>query len=152
MSSVKLLTTLILISIFYSVGVNLIVSAMPAAYISGTTDYTDNSNYSKDLNFLLPVQENVDSVKNLSFITDIGLLVIHTGFIWLDLILNFFTALPALFTLLITNFFLIFPGVNPDVVMAIRTSTLAITSFIYLLMLISFISELFTGRSIGGVA
>ncbi len=102
----------LIIQLFYAFGITLLVYSLPAGTGSyydmwqGTAETIDLEGTSKNIEESIGNQLNVPS--GLSAV-DIGFLVLYSGNIFVDLMLNFFFAVPQLLNVILSGIFILIP-------------------------------------------
>ncbi|MEM4757767.1 MAG: hypothetical protein QW184_01275, partial [Nanopusillaceae archaeon] len=106
-------------------------------YIVNTTTHKD---VGEKLKSGLQLQTNIPLV-------DMGALIFYSGNLLIDLMVNFFTAIPSMFTALINFYFTLFP-INAEVATTIKLFVFSFVTILYVLMLIQFLISLRTRSGI----
>ena len=92
--------TVIIIQLFYAVAITMLAYAMPAASLNYVTSFSDLTDEISLESVGTDVQDSLEQQTNMPII-ELGALVFYSGNILIDLLLNFVTALPQMFILLI---------------------------------------------------
>jgi hypothetical protein len=107
----KFIVLIVTIQIFYAGGVTMLAYSLPTAQLNHL-DFDDTyQSISNDLdidNIADTIQTNVRSQLNIP-VVDISALVFFSGNIIIDMIINFWTAVPSMITILISSYFTYFP-------------------------------------------
>lgn len=135
-SVIEYFKLLIEIQLFYALAVTLIVYTLPQDsihYISlfqqdTNIDMTDISN---------KIQSSLERQVNIP-VVDLGALVFYSGNIIVDLMLNFFTAIPSMFSILLS---VLFAFINVDAFLATQVKLFATTliTIMYVIAMLQFI-------------
>jgi len=145
MGMMSLFKVIILVQLFFSVGLTMYIYAMPTGadsevgMLQGSTNI-DLESTSEDIQDSLERQTNIPVI-------DIGALVFYSGNIILDMVLNFMFAIPEMLTLLIGG---IMRLINLDsfLMTQIQLFITVIISAMYMLGAIQFIASIRSGRDI----
>jgi hypothetical protein len=144
---IEFLKFIFTIQLFWALGITLLVATIPAAHLTPVTLFVDSSG-ADTLETIGPeLESNLQNQVNLPLI-NAAALVFYSGNLIVDLVLNFFTAIPQMFTLLLEGFFMLVPNINPVVQTYFKLFVFTIISVMYFLGLISFLSK---SRSGGGL-
>lgn len=137
-------TTVIIVQIFFAVGMTGMSYYMPSDAISYLSDYTAFAQKTglEDLND--KVHANLESQTNIPVI-ELGALIFYTGNILLDLILNFVFAIPEMITLLI-HVVLSIISIPAEMAILVKLFAGVTTSVIYLIGVIQFLASMRSGR------
>ena len=138
----RFFTFLIVLQLFYSFGITLLTYGLSGFNIQTMTltmQPFQNQTVSQE-DIASQIQSSTQSQINIPLV-DLGSLVFYSGNIFLDLLINFFTALPGMFNLLVDAFCLLF---NTPVFYAtsIKLFIYVFLSVIYFISLIGFILSL----------
>lgn len=140
MGAIRYFKFLIMLQLFYSLGVTFLVyslqpfgittlSIQSQPFINKTADSASLQNQ---------IQNAMKSQMNIPLI-DLGALVFYSGNILVDMFVNFFTMLPGMFNLVIDGFSYFFAGVEVYYIVAIKVLTFAFLTIMYFIMLIQFL-------------
>lgn len=108
MGSVNFFVFVIMVQLFWSFGATTFAYTLPDNQLQYVTIYTGHSTASTLQDVSIDVEENIESQVELPVI-DAVTLIMFTGNLLVDLILNFLTAVPAMFILLIEGITLFIP-------------------------------------------
>lgn len=133
------------VQLFWSFAITILVSTIPTAQLPYVSLFTDSANSDTLSTLGTDIQGNLQNQLNLP-IVDFGSLVFYSGNLVIDLMLNFFFAVPELFTLLISGLF-IFAPIDITLQFWIKTFAFTLIAALYFLGLINFLT---TMRSGGG--
>lgn len=111
LSTLDFFKVTIMVMLFYGVSITLIAYALPAdakpyanSLVEGVSDNNlDYESVSAD------VQDSLANQKDIPLI-DVGALVFYSGNLFVDLLLNFMTAIPQLITIVINGVLVLFGG------------------------------------------
>ena len=150
MQAYGLFKAIILVMLFYSVGINIIVYTLPNDALADASvfkDTIDESGFNYD-DIAADVQGGLDQQSNVPLI-EIGALVFYSGNILVDLILNFVYAIPQMIGLLINAIVHVFGSTLDVYIMGIveAFTAVALTVF-YMLSLINLTTNIRSGRVI----
>ena len=137
MNALQLFTTLLLVQLFWSLGVSLIVPNMPNALSNQVVMYT-NSNNVIELNTLqASVSQGITDQQNIPLL-EVGALVFYSSATILNIMINFFTAIPQMVTLLMTVLFLFIPLGN-SLQIVLQAWVVGIVTILYFVALFTFL-------------
>jgi len=148
MALIKLFTFLVILQLFYSFGVTTLTYALaPFGLTTLAVTIQPFQNQTEDTSAIASrIQSTTQSTINVPLV-DLAFLVVYTGNIFIDLVLNFFTALPGMFNLLVDGLCLLF---NVDAYYAV-TIKLFIFVFLTITYFISIIAFILSLRSRGSI-
>lgn len=136
MSALKYFTLIIEIQLFYALAITMMAYSLPADAVSYINVFQQD--VSVDItNVSSQFEESMQKQMNIPVI-DLGALVFYSGNIVIDLMLNFFTAIPGMFNILLTVFFT-FINVDAYLATQIKLFTTTLITILYIVMLIQFI-------------
>ena len=136
----EFLKVLFTVQLFWALGITLMVATIPAAHLEPVSLFV-NASGSDTLETLGPqLEENLQNQIDLPLV-DIAALVFYSGNLIVDLVLNFFTAIPQMFTLLLDGLFILMPNIAADIQIYLKLFVGTIISVMYFLGLISFLSK-----------
>ena len=143
MGAFKYFETVIIMQLFYAFAVTLIVYSIPTETANYISIYqTDVDLYNTSELIQKSVQQQMDIP-----IVDVGALVFYSGNIILDLMLNFFTAVPSMFTMIFAGLFALF-NVDPYITNYLKLFVFVVVSILYLMSLMQFVLSVRSGRTI----
>lgn len=148
-SIMAIFSLLLVVSLFYSVSINLYVYGLEQigelTYINVFESY--NADYDVS-NVASQLEENVARQTGLP-IVDVGALVFYSGNIILDLLLNFLYAIPSMITAFLNGISMLFGGRIDAVILAqLQLFQSAILTSLYILGTIKLILSIRSGRAI----
>lgn len=137
---------IIIIQLFYAFSITLITHAMPDSNLNHVEVFNEPAE-----NFdMIGIKDDVESSlqgQTTMPVVDIGALVFYSGNILLDLLLNFFFAIPQMLFLLITAFTQLFN--MPEFITAqIEIFVSVIVAILYFISLMQLLLGVRSGRSI----
>lgn len=136
--------TVLTIQMFWSFAFTILIATMPTNTLNHVQLFA-NQDAQIDLQSISTDMEgNIDDQLNIPLI-DAGALLFYTGNIVIDLMLNFLTAVPSMFTLLLNGLFLIIP-VDEFLKGWVLLFAFVSVAVFYMLGLMSFLSGLRSGR------
>ena len=146
----NLLRLLVIIMVIYSAGMTIFTHALPA-------DTRDQLRPFQGPTDTLP-DETINSLVDSTFLQlsdipliNVGALVFYTGNMFVDFIVNFVTALPQIFTLLLNVLSLVGINIDAEILLAIQAMATIILSVSFVLGIIELWIDIRSGRQIGGV-
>ena len=137
---------MIIVSIVYSLGMTLIAYSLPADSIS-YPDMFKESLTNADIDDISTSLEDSMQLQTNVPVIDIGTLVFYTGNFLLDLLLNFITAVPQMFGLLITGLGILI-NADPFMITRIQVALTALWLAMYVIGIIQFITGLRSGSNL----
>lgn len=141
----KFVVMIVIIQLFYGAGVTMLSYALPVDQIAVIEPYQQPT---EDLD-VRDISDEIESTisSQLSIpVVEIGALVFHSGNLVIDLIVNFWSAIPSMITILINAFFFAFP-IDAFLQNQILLLFYVIASVVYF---VAFLNFLFALRSGGG--
>jgi hypothetical protein len=142
--------TSIKLQLFYSLGITLLVYALASSgqdlhYLVVFND----SSVKTDINTMTQkIQSNFTSQTKFGII-DMAALVLYSGNMFLDLILNFFTAIPSMFSIIVNGILGLIP-LEVNLKSTILTYIYGVVSVIYIISVVLFLLS-FRNRTAGVV-
>lgn len=142
------LKVIFMVQLFYAFAITLVIYSVPAGslnYIPG--NFNETATEFSEKNIAGNLEQNFTKQVGVPSLVEVVTLVVYSGNIVLDLFLNFITAVPQMFTLLIGGFLLFF---NVDAMISTQIKLLIETliTVFYMLGLVSFLLAI---RSQGGL-
>ena len=147
-SGLQLFTTLLLVSLFYSVAVTFIVPTLPNMGDNQVQMFVDNGQ-TNIMTLSQTMQAGVTSTQNVPLLAA-GALIFYSANIIVNLMLNFFTAIPQMITILFYAVATIIPGMSSQIT-AFAFYFQAIVTIIYILSILVFFMGAVTGRGSSGI-
>lgn len=138
--------TVLTIQLFWSFAFTILLATMPANQIQHIQLFATQDAQIDIASVSTDVESSIDDQLNIPLV-DVGSLLFYSGNIVIDLMLNFLTAVPSMFTLLLNGLFLIIP-VDPFLQTWILLFTFATVGVMYMLGLIAFLSSFRSGQGI----
>lgn len=137
MGAFKYFETLIIMQLFYAFAVTIIVYSLPPDTVNYINVFQTDVNLQ---NTSVKIQENIQKQMDIP-VVDLGALVFYSGNIFVDLLLNFMTAIPQMFSLLLTGLFT-FLNVDAYIATQLKLFVTTLLTIIYVLMVLRFIMEI----------
>ena len=142
--TMNLFKTIILVQLFYAVCITGLVASMPGEsvdYVTGFSDLADQI----DINTVSEeVQQSLTRQQSIPVI-ELGALVFYSGNILIDLLLNFFFAIPEMLTMLINGVMMLF-GIHVEAMGIIQIFLSVITVVLYVISVIQLAVGVRSGR------
>ncbi len=135
-TGLQVFTTFLLVSMFYAVAVTLIVPTLPNSTSNQVVMFQGDS-VINIATLSTSLQSGVSGQTNVPLL-DFGALIFYSSNIVLNLMLNFFTAIPQMITILFQAFFYIAP-ISGDTQIVVSGLFQAIITIIYFIAIITFI-------------
>lgn len=145
-TGLQIFTSFLLVSIFYAVAVTLIVPILPDVQGYQLVVGTNSNGVISITNLAASMQQGVTNQTNIPLL-DFGALIFYSSNIIINLMLNFFTAIPQMITILFTAFFMMFP-IAPGLATNFKIFFQAIVTIIYIIAILTFIMGTRTGRPV----
>ncbi len=147
MNALQLFTTLLLVQLFWSLGVSLIVPNMPNASSNQVVMFT-NSNNTIELGTLQSsIKSGITDQQNIPLL-EVGALVFYSSATILNIMINFFTAIPQMVTLLMAVMFLFIP-LSTGLQITLQAWVFGIVTVLYFVALFTFLMG--TRTNMGGL-
>lgn len=143
-TGLQIFTSLLLVQMFYALAVTLLVPLIPMAAANQVVMYSTSSSVVNFTTLASSMQSgitNQQSVPLLSF----GTLIFYSANIILNLMINFFTAIPQMLTIFIEGLFYVFP-LEQSLQLVIKGTFIVIVSIIYFITLFTFIMGSISGN------
>lgn len=137
---------IIMIQLFWALGITLLVYSIPTTELNYISIYTSTVNTNQLETIGSDIQGNLENQINLPLV-ELGAIIFYSGNLIIDLMINFFTAVPQIFSLLLTILFVFMP-IDVNLQSLIITFFYSIVTVLYFLNLLSFLSNF---RSGGGI-
>jgi hypothetical protein len=130
----------------FSLMITLLIYALPAEDRVYVIDLRDDSGAYTDIRDVGgEFQSNIQQQKSFG-VVEIGALALYSGNILIDLILNFFGAIPSMATIIMKGI-LIFMNLSDPIENALMTFTYAIVGIIYLISIITLLVNVRSGAA-----
>lgn len=146
MNTLQLFTTLLIVQLFWAFSVTLIVPFMPNAQSNQVLMFNNDNALIKLPLLQSQLETGIGDQANIP-VLEVGALVFYSSATILSLMINFFTAVPQMVTLLTTVFFLFIP-MELTIQNTVLTWIFAIVSILYVISLFAFIAG--TRSNLGG--
>jgi len=137
MNALQLFTTLLLVQLFWSLGVSLIVPNMPNATANQVVMFTNSNNVIELGTLQSSISQGITDQQNIPLL-EVGALVFYSSATILNIMINFFTAIPQMVTLLMTVLFLFIP-LGTSLQITLQTWVFAIVTVLYFVALFTFL-------------
>ena len=136
--------TVLTIQLFWSFAFTILIATIPVASLNFVQPFANQDAQIDISSVSTDMESSIDSQLNIPLV-DAGALLFYSGNIVIDLMLNFLTAVPSMFTLLLSGLFLIIP-VDAFLQKWILLFTFALVGIMYMLGLMAFLSAFRSGR------
>jgi hypothetical protein len=146
-SGLQLFATFILVQFFYAAIVTFIIPTVPGVVENQIMTITSNGSIMSVAALSTQLQSGVTGQTGIPLL-DFGALIFYTSNIILSLMLNFFTAIPQMLTILLTFGLMLIP-IDPTLTGNIKVYFMAIVSIIYFIAIFTFIMGARSGRPLG---
>ena len=134
------------VQLFWSFGVTVLVATIPAAQLPYISLFTNTANTDALETMGTDIQGNLQSQLDIP-VVDFGSLVFYSGNLIIDLMLNFFFAVPEIFTLLISGLFLFAP-IDVTLQFWVKTFAFTLIAALYFLGLLNFLTQMRSGSGL----
>lgn len=149
MSALQLFSTLLIIQLFWSFGVTLMVPQMPNAQSNEVLQFTASYNLIDLSSLQSSVSEGVSEQTNIP-VLETGALIFYASATILNLMVNFFTAIPQMVTLIIHILFMVIPF-EASVTSIVEQWIFGIVSVLYTIVIFAFVAGSRTNLGGGGI-
>lgn len=123
---------ILVVQLFYSFAITTYTHVLPDDTLNHVTSFSDLAGEIDLESVSNDIQDSVQDQINIP-VVELGALVFYSGNIILDLLLNFFFALPQMFTLLINGFLQLFVNIDPFITNTIQIFLSVIITVLYFL-------------------
>jgi len=146
MNMMNLFKTIIIVQLFYAFAITCLAYAMPANSLTYVDAFGDLAQEIDVEGVSGDIESSIDSQLNIP-VVELGSLIFYSGNILLDLLLNFFFAIPEMIGLLLHGFTMLF---NIDAVLyqAVEAFSAAIVTILYVIGLIEILISIRSGRAL----
>lgn len=127
----------------YSLMITLLTYSLPATDLNYVLELRGEPAYREIGSMSSEFQNNISQQKSFG-VVEVGALALYSGNILIDLILNFFTAIPSMATIII-NGLLIFMNISEPAKTALLGFTGAIIGIIYMISIILLLLDIRSG-------
>ena len=134
----QLFTTFLLVQLFYALAVTLIVPTLPDASLNQVVMFTNSNNVIQISTLKSSLETGVTGQSNIPLL-EFGAMIFYTSNIIINLMLNFFTAIPQMITALVSAFLYFVPVVPIAMKQSVVMLVQAILSIIYSIAILTFI-------------
>ncbi len=138
--------TILLVQLFFSLGITLYTNSLPAdtlSYITMFSDVTQEINLKETSN---KVETSLNQQSDIP-VVDVGALVFQSGNILADLLLNFFFAIPEMIGLIINGLLVLF-SIDENIALGIISFSQVMISIVYFLGVTLSLLSIRSGRVI----
>jgi len=133
------LKAIFVMSLFYSLATTLLVHSLPETTIaSHYIKFTDIQTQAEQFRQTVELERNIP-------IVNLGVMVFYSGNLFVDLLVNFVTAIPSMFSLILELLLLVFSP-STEVQSTIQLFFYLTTTTLYLISVLSSILSIRTGR------
>ena len=137
MNALQLFVTLLLVQLFWSLSVSLLLPNMPNATSNQVVMFT-NANNTIELSTLQnSVKSGITDQQNIPLL-EVGALVFYSSATILNIMINFFTAIPQMVTLLMAVMFIFIP-VSLSLQITLQAWVFGIVTVLYFVALFTFL-------------
>lgn len=146
MKIVGLFITIILVQLFYAISITALIEFAPPPslnYITSFSDLADTINLDSVSD---EFEQSIDNQLDIP-VVEIGALVFHSGNILIDLLLNFFFAIPEMASLLLQGLSMLF-AFNPIIIGLMQRFFYIAVIIMYVIGLIQLLTGVRSGRAI----
>jgi hypothetical protein len=140
--------TLMLMQIFFSLGVTMIVAVLPAAQANQIVIFTNSNNLINVATLSTSMVGGVGSQQTIPLI-EFGALIFYSTNIFINLVVNFFFAVPQMIIAFVSVLFFFIP-ISYTLQLIIKTTGIAVVTIVYYYLLLIYIMGLRAPQ--GGVA
>jgi len=141
-----LLKSMIIVQLFYAIAITIIAQVMPPDNSQYVTSFQELADEINEQNVASTMQSGLDSTLDIPAL-DVGALVFYSGNIIIDLLLNFISAIPQMFYLLMTAILYLFQ-INAFLTAQFILFASTIITVLYVIGAISLLSTIRSGRVI----
>lgn len=142
-SIMDLFKMIIIIQLFYAFAITLLVYAVPADSLNYVTSFSDLASEIDLETVSTDIESSVQDQLNIP-VVELGALIFYSGNIIIDLLLNFFFAIPEMIGLFINGFMLLF-NVDSYIFAVVELFAGVIVTVLYFIGLIQLLGNLRSG-------
>lgn len=139
----KFIVAIVIIQLFYGAGMTMLSYSLPASQVTLLNTYSEPADNLDVEEISETIEENIQSQINIPLV-DIGSLLFYSGNVIIDMIINFFTAVPSMVTILFSTYFMFFP-IDAYIATQIKVVVWVLITIIYMVAFLSFIMSLRSG-------
>jgi hypothetical protein len=140
----SLFKVIIVVQLFYAFSITVLAYALPAESIQYTTAFSDVADRIDLEGVSSDLEESVGEQLNIPVI-ELGALIFYSGNIIIDLLLNFFFAIPEMISLFINMFLMLF-GIDSYIFAIVELFATAVITVLYFVGLIQLLVSIRSGR------
>lgn len=133
----KFIVLIVVIQLFYGFGITMFAYSLPASQLTVLDVYQEPSADLDMTEISETIEGNIQSQLDIP-IVDISALVFYSGNIVIDMLINFFTAIPSMLTIAMSTFFAIFP-VDAYLAAQMKLFMWVIAAILYFIAFLAFI-------------
>jgi len=148
-TGLQMFTALLLVQLFYALAVTLIVPTLPGISAYQVVAYTNSMGQTTISTAYAAVQGGVTNSQAIPLLA-FGALIFYSAQIIINLMINFFTAIPQMITILFTTLFHLLPFANGAITTGFIAMFQVIVSIIYFIAVLTFLMSIVSGRSSSG--
>lgn len=148
MNTLQIFTTLLVVQIFWSLSVSLIVPYMPNAANNQVVMFNNSNNIIELGTLQSSIDQGVQDQTNIPLL-ETGALIFYSSATILNLMVNFFTAIPQMATLLVSVLFTFIP-VDTSIAITVKAWVFGVVGILYAIALFAFITGTRTNLGGGG--
>lgn len=141
----KFIALVVMVQLFYGFGITMFAYSLPSDATTLIGSYSEPTANLDVKDISTTIESNIKSQLNIPLV-DVGSLVFYSGNIVIDMLINFFTAIPSMITILVSGFFAFFP-VDAFIAVQVKLVLWVMAAIIYFLAFLAFIMSI---RSQGG--
>ena len=145
-TGLQIFTSLLLVQMFYALAVTLLVPLIPGVASAQLVTYTDGTGVVNMVTLAQSLQSGVTNQQSVPLL-NLGTLIFYSANIIVNLMVNFFTAIPQMLTIFVDGLFHIFP-IAATLQNGIKVTFITIVSIIYFIVIFSFIMSAVSGRQV----
>lgn len=143
---VETFATIVIVSLFYSFAITLLTYSLPSEALTYTEVFSNADNQLNLNNTAQEFQDSLSQQKDIP-IVEVGALVFYSGNILLDLLANFYTAIPQMINLLYQAFATLF-SFDPVIGAYIQIFTTVLLTVLYILSLMQMLMNIRSGSGL----
>lgn len=135
---------ILLIQLFYAISITTLTRVVPPESLSYVTSFSDLADDIDMIEVSQDIQDSLDSQLNIPLI-ELGALVFYSGNILVDLMLNFFFAVPQMITIFINALAMLF-NFDAFILGQVQLFFMILVTLIYFLGMISMVIGIRSGN------
>lgn len=146
MGSVQLFVFILMVQLFWSFGITIFAHTIPIEQQQFVSIYLDNPTGDTLQNIPLEVEDNTRNQLEIP-VLDTVTLIMFTGNILMDLILNFLTAIPTMFILLVEGIVTFIP-IEATLLKTLKLLLWVTATILYMIAIVTTLSNLRSSRGV----